>query len=252
LLPVLPNCSSSLAKPRKKEKVGNEPGLKTQHANGSVLHNLAGKNRKKMKGIIGKKIGMTSIFDPGGKQTACTIIEAGPCVVTQVKTLETDGYNALQVAFGDKKEKHTLQAEKNHFAKASTSAKKCVKEFRNYFQEKNIGDVITVDIFAEGEKVDIVGTTKGKGFQGVVKRHGFAGVGEASHGQHDRQRAPGSIGNSSFAARVMKGMRMAGRMGQDRVKVKGLKVVKIFPDKNYILVSGSVPGHIGSTVLIQK
>ena len=205
-----------------------------------------------MKGIIGKKIGMTSVFDPNGKQTACTIIEAGPCVVTQVKTQDLDGYNALQVAFGDKKEKHTLSAEKNHFAKANTSAKKCVKEFRNYFEEKNIGDTITVDIFAEGEKVDVVGTTKGKGFQGVVKRHGFSGVGEASHGQHDRQRAPGSIGNSSFAARVMKGMRMAGRMGQDRVKVKGLKVVKIFPDKNYILISGSVPGHNGSIVLIQK
>ena len=195
---------------------------------------------------------MTSIFDPGGKQTACTIIEAGPCVVTQVKTQESDGYNALQVAFGDKNEKHTNSSEKNHFAKANTAAKKCVKEFRNYFQEKNIGDMISVDIFAEGEKVDIVGVTKGKGFQGVVKRHGFAGVGEASHGQHDRQRAPGSIGNSSFASRVMKGMRMAGRTGQDRVKVKGLKVVKIFPDKNYILVSGSVPGHNGSIVLIQK
>ncbi len=205
-----------------------------------------------MKGIIGKKIGMTSVFDASGKQTACTIIEAGPCVVTQVKTEATDGYNALQVAYGDKKEKHTNASEKNHFAKANTAAKKCVKEFRNYFEEKNIGDTITAEIFAEGEKVDVVGTTKGKGFQGVVKRHGFAGVGEASHGQHDRQRAPGSIGNSSFAARVMKGMRMAGRMGNDRVKVKGLKIVKVFPDKNYILVSGSVPGHNGSIVLIQK
>ena len=205
-----------------------------------------------MKGIIGKKIGMTSVFDASGKQTACTIIEAGPCVVTQVKTEATDGYNALQIAFGDKKEKHTNASEKNHFAKANTAAKKCVKEFRNYFEEKNIGDAITAEIFAEGEKVDVVGTTKGKGFQGVVKRHGFAGVGEASHGQHDRQRAPGSIGNSSFAARVMKGMRMAGRMGNDRVKVKGLKIVKVFPDKNYILVSGSVPGHNGSIVLIQK
>ncbi len=205
-----------------------------------------------MKGIIGKKIGMTSIFDASGKQTACTIIEAGPCVVTQVKTLETDGYSALQVAFGDKKEKHTTGSEKNHFAKANTSAKKCVKEFRNYSEEKNIGDTITVDIFAEGEQVEVVGTTKGKGFQGVVKRHGFSGVGEASHGQHDRQRAPGSIGGSSYPARVFKGMRMAGRMGTDRVKMKGLKVIKIFPDKNYILVSGSVPGHNGSIVLIQK
>jgi len=195
---------------------------------------------------------MTSIFDPSGKQTACTIIEAGPCVVTQVKTPDTDGYSALQVAFGDKKEKHTNAAAKNHFAKANTAAKKFVKEFRNYFQEKNIGDTITVDIFAEGEKVDVVGTTKGKGFQGVVKRHGFSGVGEASHGQHDRQRAPGSIGGSSYPSRVFKGMRMAGRMGTDRVKVKGLKIVKVFPDKNYILVSGSVPGHNGSIVLIQK
>jgi large subunit ribosomal protein L3 len=205
-----------------------------------------------MKGIIGKKIGMTSIFDPNGKQTACTIIEAGPCVVTQVKTQDTDGYSALQVAFGDKKEKHTLSAEKAHFAKANTSAKSFVKEFRNSSLEKNIGDTITVDIFAEGDKVEVVGTTKGKGFQGVVKRHGFHGVGEASHGQHDRQRAPGSIGGSSYPSRVFKGMRMAGRMGQDKVKVKGLKVVKIFPEKNYILLSGSVPGHNGSIVLIQK
>jgi large subunit ribosomal protein L3 len=205
-----------------------------------------------MKGIIGKKIGMTSIFDPNGRQTACTIIEAGPCVVTQVKTQETDGYSALQVAFGDKKEKRTLGAEKAHFAKANTSAKSFVKEFRNSSLEKNIGDTITVDIFAEGDKVEIVGTTKGKGFQGVVKRHGFHGVGEASHGQHDRQRAPGSIGGSSYPSRVFKGMRMAGRMGTDRVKVKGLKVLKVFPDKNYILVSGSVPGHNGSIVLIQK
>ena len=195
---------------------------------------------------------MTSIFDPSGKQTACTIIEAGPCVVTQVKTQETDGYNALQVAFGDKKEKRTLQAEKNHFAKANTSAKKTVKEFRNFSIEKNIGETITVDIFAEGEKVDVVGTTKGKGFQGVVKRHGFPGVGEQSHGQHDRQRAPGSIGGSSYPSRVFKGMRMAGHMGTDRVKVKGLKIIKVFPDKNYILVGGSVPGHNGSIVLIQK
>jgi large subunit ribosomal protein L3 len=205
-----------------------------------------------MKGIIGKKIGMTSIFDLNGKQTACTIIEAGPCVVTQVKTQETDGYSALQVAFGDKKEKHTNAAAKNHFAKANTPAKSFVKEFRDSSLEKNIGDTITVDIFAEGDKVEIVGTTKGKGFQGVVKRHGFHGVGEASHGQHDRQRAPGSIGGSSYPSRVFKGMRMAGRMGTDRVKVKGLKILKVFPDKNYILVSGSVPGHNGSIVLIQK
>ena len=195
---------------------------------------------------------MTSIFDPSGKQTACTIIEAGPCVVTQVKTIETDGYNALQVSFGDKKESRVTKSEKNHFAKASTPAKSFSKEFRDSSLEKNIGDTITVDIFAEGDKVEVIGTTKGKGFQGVVKRHGFHGVGQQSHGQHDRQRAPGSLGNSSDAARVMKGMKMAGRMGSDRVKMKCLKVVKIFAEKNYILISGSVPGHNGSIVLIQK
>jgi len=205
-----------------------------------------------MKSIIGKKIGMTSIFDATGKQTAVTIIEAGPCVVTQKKTVETDGYNALQIAFGDKKEKHSTKAETGHFAKSSTSPKKVVKEIRDSELDKNVGESITVDIFSEGEKVEVVGTSKGKGFQGVVKRHGFSGVGEATHGQHDRQRAPGSIGNSSDASRVFKGMRMAGRMGQDRVKMKGLKVVKIFPEKNYILISGSVPGHNGSIVLIQK
>ena len=205
-----------------------------------------------MKGIIGKKIGMTSVFTPDGKQTPCTIIEAGPCTVTQVKTQTTDGYNATQIAFGDRKEKHSNSALNKHFAKANSGAKKFVKEFRDYSPEKNLGDSITVDIFSEGEKVDVVGTSKGKGFQGVVKRHGFGGVGEQSHGQHDRQRAPGSIGNSSDASRVFKGMRMAGRMGTDRIKIKGLKVIKIFPDKNYILVNGSVPGHNGSIVLVQK
>ena len=205
-----------------------------------------------MQGIIGKKIGMTSIFGTDGKQTAVTIIEAGPCVVTQVKTQDTDGYNAVQISYGDKKEKNSTKAEINHFAKANTSVKRIVKEFRNYTLEKSLGDAITIDMFAEGDDVEVVGTTKGKGFQGVVKRHGFSGVGEASHGQHDRQRAPGSIGGSSYPARVFKGMRMAGRMGQDRVKVKGLKVVKIFAEKNYLLISGSVPGHNGSIVLIQK
>ena len=195
---------------------------------------------------------MTSVFDPSGKQTACTIIEAGPCVVTQVRTKENDGYEALQLSFGDKNDKHSTLAEKNHFAKANTSPKKFSKEFRNTSLEKNIGETVTVDIFAEGDKVEVIGTTKGKGFQGVVKRHGFHGVGQQSHGQHDRQRAPGSLGNSSDASRVMKGMKMGGRMGSDRVKMKGLKVVKIFAEKNYILVSGSVPGHNGSIVLIQK
>ncbi|MCB0714718.1 MAG: 50S ribosomal protein L3 [Chitinophagaceae bacterium] len=205
-----------------------------------------------MKGIIGKKIGMTNVFDSSGKQTACTIIEAGPCVVTQVKTTNADGYDAISLSFGDKKEKHATKAAVNHFAKAQTAPKKFTKEFRNYAIEKNIGDTVTVDIFAEGDKVEVVGTTKGKGFQGVVKRHGFHGVGEATHGQHDRQRAPGSLGNSSDASRVMKGMKMAGRMGNDRVKMKGLRVLKVFTDKNYILISGSVPGHKGSIVLIQQ
>jgi large subunit ribosomal protein L3 len=205
-----------------------------------------------MKGLIGKKIGMTSVFTPDGKQVACTIIEAGPCVVTQVKTTESDGYNAHQISFGEKKERHVLASEKNHFAKSNTTAKQFIREFRNFSLEKNLGDALTVDIFAEGEIVEVVGTSKGKGFQGVVKRHHFHGVGGQSHGQHDRSRAPGSLGNSSDAARVMKGMKMAGRMGGDRVKLKGLKVVKIFAEKNYLLIAGSVPGHNGSIVYVQK
>ncbi len=204
-----------------------------------------------MKGLIGKKIGMTSVF-VDGKQVGCTAIEAGPCVVTQVKTAETDGYDALQIAFGDKKEKNTPNGEAGHFAKAGTAPKSVIKELRNPSISADLGDVISVDIFAEGEKVSVVGTSKGKGFQGVVKRHGFAGVGEATHGQHNRQRSPGSIGGASYPARVFKGMRMAGRMGGERVKVKSLKVLKVYPDKNLILVSGSVPGHNGAIVLIQK
>lgn len=217
-----------------------------------IVLSTSGRKLLTMKGIIGKKIGMTSIFGTDGKQTACTIIEAGPCIVTQVKTEDTDGYTSVQIAYGDKKEKNSTKAQINHFAKANTTAKRVVKEFRNYSLDKALGDTITVDIFAEGENVEVVGTTKGKGFQGVVKRHGFHGVGEASHGQHDRQRAPGSVGGSSYPSRVFKGMRMAGRMGTDRVKVKGLKIIKIFPEKNYLLISGSVPGHNGSIVLIQK
>lgn len=205
-----------------------------------------------MKGIIGKKIGMTSVFEPNGRQTACTIIEAGPCVVTQVKTVDTDGYNALQIAYGEAKEKNTPKALQHHFAKANTTPKSVVKEIRNCSIEKQVGESLTCEIFAEGEKVSVIGTSKGKGFQGVVKRHGFAGVGEASHGQHDRQRAPGSIGGSSYPSRVFKGMRMAGRTGGDRVKVKALRVVKVFPEQNYILIAGSVPGHNGSIVLIQN
>jgi large subunit ribosomal protein L3 len=205
-----------------------------------------------MRGIIGKKIGMTSVFEPNGKQTACTIIEAGPCVVTQKKTVETDGYNSLQIAYGERKEKNTPKALIQHFAKANTTPKAVVKELRDTSIVKEVGESITCDIFTEGEKVSVTGTSKGKGFQGVVKRHGFHGVGEASHGQHDRQRAPGSIGGSSYPARVFKGMRMAGRMGGDQVKVKELRIVKVYPEQNYILISGSVPGHNGSIVLIQK
>lgn len=195
---------------------------------------------------------MTSVFEPNGKQTACTIIEAGPCVVTQKKTVDTDGYDALQIAFGEAKEKNTPKALVAHFSKADTTPKSIVKEIRNCSIDKQVGEELTCEIFAEGEKVSVIGTSKGKGFQGVVKRHGFGGVGEASHGQHDRQRAPGSIGGSSYPSRVFKGMRMAGRMGGDRVKVKALRVIKVFPDQNYILVSGSVPGHNGSIVLIQN
>lgn len=195
---------------------------------------------------------MTSIFEPNGKQTACTIIEAGPCVVTQKKTVETDGYDSLQIAFGEAKEKNTPKAMISHFAKASTTPKSVVKEIRNCSIDKNVGESITCDIFTEGEKVSVIGTSKGKGFQGVVRRHGFGGVGEATHGQHDRQRAPGSVGGSSYPSRVFKGMRMAGQMGNERVKVKALRVVKVFADKNYILISGSVPGHNGSIVLIQN
>ncbi len=195
---------------------------------------------------------MTSIFEPNGKQTACTIIEAGPCVVTQKKTVDTDGYDSLQIAFGEAKAKNTPNAQINHFAKANTTPKSVVKEIRNCSIDKNVGESITCEIFTEGEKVSVVGTTKGKGFQGVVRRHGFSGVGEATHGQHDRSRAPGSIGGSSYPSRVFKGMRMAGRMGNDRVKIKALRVVKVFPEQNYILISGSVPGHNGSIVLIQN
>jgi large subunit ribosomal protein L3 len=205
-----------------------------------------------MKGIIGKKIGMTSIYDATGKQLACTIIEAGPCTVTQVKTPETDGYTAIQIAFGDKKEKNTPKAMLSHFAKAGVTSKAVVKELRNPDMQLTLGDTIDSTIFAEGDIVSVVGTSKGKGFQGVVKRHGFSGVGEASHGQHDRSRAPGSIGASSYPSRVFKGMRMGGHMGTEKVKMKALKVLKVFPEKNYVLVSGSVPGHNGSIVLIQK
>jgi large subunit ribosomal protein L3 len=204
-----------------------------------------------MNGIIGKKIGMTSMYNAAGKLVACTIVEAGPCVVTQVKTEGTDGYDAVQLAYGDKKEKNTTKSLKGHFAKSGTAPKSKVAEFRGAYNV-SVGDEVNLEILKEGDDISVIGTSKGKGFQGVVKRHGFAGVGESSHGQHDRQRAPGSVGGSSYPSKVFKGMRMAGRMGGDRVKVKGLRIVKIFSEKNYILVSGSVPGHNGSIVLIQN
>ena len=205
-----------------------------------------------MKGIIGKKIGMTSVFGPDGKQTPCTVIEAGPCVVTQVKSSEHDGYTAIQLAFGEKVERRANQSEKGHFAKAAASPKSHLKEFRNYSIAKNLGETITCEIFAEGEKVDVVGISKGKGFQGVVKRHGFSGVGEATHGQHDRSRAPGSLGGSSYPARVFKGLRMAGRTGGNKVTTENLKVVKVDAGKNLLLLRGTIPGAKGSHVIIWK
>ena len=207
-----------------------------------------------MSGLIGKKIGMTSFFDASGKYIPCTVIEAGPCVVTQVKTKDHDGYEALQLSFDEKKEKHTSMAMKGHFEKAKTTPKRKALEFKHFEATKNIGDVVTVELFAEGDFVDVSGTSKGKGFQGVVKRHGFSGVGHAnkSHGQHDRERAPGSLGASSEPARVFKGMRMAGRMGGTKIKMQNLKVVKVIADKNLLIVKGSIVGATGSYVTIEK
>ncbi len=204
-----------------------------------------------MSGIIGKKLGMTSIYDNEGKYVACTIIQAGPCVVTQVKTEEKDGYSALQLAFDERKEKNTPKPLLKHFEKAGTTPKRKLAEFK-FEEPKNLGDIIDVTIFSEGDFVDIVGITKGKGFQGVVKRHGFSGVGERSHGQHDRERAPGSVGASSDPSRVLKGLRMAGRMGNVRRKIQNLKVLKVIPEKNILVIKGSVPGHKNSYVLIEK
>ena len=205
-----------------------------------------------MSGLIGRKIGMTSIFDENGKNIPCTVIEAGPCVVTQVRTNAIDGYEALQLGFDDKTEKHTVKAEEGHFKKAGTAAKKKVVEFQGFDAEFKLGDSIDVNLFAEGEFVDVMGHSKGKGFQGVVKRHGFGGVGQATHGQHNRLRAPGSIGASSYPSRVFKGMRMAGRMGGDNVTVQNLKVLKIVADKNLLVIKGCVPGCKNSYVIIQK
>jgi large subunit ribosomal protein L3 len=205
-----------------------------------------------MSGLIGRKIGMTSIFDENGKNIPCTVIEAGPCVVTQVRTNEVDGYSALQLGFDDKAEKHATKADLGHFKKAGTSAKKKVVEFQGFEENYKLGDNITVEVFSEGEFVDVQGVSKGKGFQGVVKRHGFGGVGQATHGQHNRLRAPGSVGASSYPSRVFKGMRMAGRMGGDNVKVQNLRVLKVVAEKNLLVVKGAIPGCKNSFVIIQK
>ena len=205
-----------------------------------------------MSGLIGKKIGMTSIFDKDGKNMPCTVIEAGPCVVTQVRTKETDGYEAVQLGFDDKTVKSAIKAEIGHTKKAGTSAKKKVAEFNGFDKEYKLGDLITVEHFQEGEFVDVSGTSKGKGFQGVVKRHGFAGVGQATHGQHNRLRAPGSIGAASYPARVFKGMKMAGRMGTDTVKVQNLRVLKVVMEQNLLIVKGCVPGHKNAYLKIEK
>lgn len=205
-----------------------------------------------MSGLIGKKIGMTSIFDENGKNIPCTVIEAGPCVVTQVRTKEVDGYQAFQLGFDDKAEKQATKAELGHFKKAGTTAKRKVVEFKEFETEFKLGDLVTVDLFNEGEFVDVVGVSKGKGFQGVVKRHGFGGVGQSTHGQHNRLRAPGSVGASSYPSRVFKGMRMAGRTGGDNVTVQNLRVLKVVKDKNLLVIKGCIPGHKNSYVIIQK
>lgn len=196
---------------------------------------------------------MTSLVSANGHSVACTVIQAGPCVVTQVKTTETDGYEAIQLGFGEKKEKNTTKPLMGHFKKANTTPKRKMVEFREFAKELNLGDIVTVtDVLAEGDKINVVGTSKGKGFQGVVKRHGFAGVGESTHGQHNRARHPGSIGACSFPSRVFKGLRMAGRMGGDRVKIQNLRVLKVMPEVNLLVINGSIPGAKNSFVLIEK
>ena len=205
-----------------------------------------------MPGLLGNKIGMTSVFSADGKNVPCTVIEVGPCVVTQVKTLENDGYQALQLGFEDKKEKHTTKPEMGHFAKAGVTPKRHLAEFKGFEGEYKLGDVISVDIFEGAEFVDVIGTSKGKGYQGVVKRHGFGGVGQTTHGQHNRTRKPGSIGACSYPAKVFKGMRMAGQMGNEQVTVQNLQILKVMPEHNLLLIKGSVPGCKGSIVLIEK
>ena len=204
-----------------------------------------------MSGLIGKKIGMTSVFSAEGKNVPCTVIEAGPCVVTQIRTVEKDGYSAVQIAYDEKKEKHTSKSLLGHFAKANTTPKRKLVEFKSFDRELNLGDTVTVDQFVEGDWLDITGISKGKGFQGVVKRHGFGGVGDQTHGQHNRLRAPGSLGASSYPSRVFKGKRLAGRTGGDKVKVLNLKILKIIPENNLLLVKGSIPGAKGSYLIIE-
>jgi len=205
-----------------------------------------------MSGLIGKKVGMTSMYSEEGKNLPCTILEVGPCVVTQVKTTEKDGYDAIQLGYDEKKDKHVGNAMAGHFKNAKTTPKRRLVEIKSFEEEYKAGDTINVEIFEEGEYVDVVGTSKGKGFQGVVKRHGFHGVGQATHGQHNRLRAPGSIGAASYPARVFKGMKMAGQMGNERVKAINLKVLKVLTEKNVLIVKGSVPGPRGSYVIVEK
>jgi large subunit ribosomal protein L3 len=205
-----------------------------------------------MSGLIGKKIGMTSLFNENGRIVPCTVIQAGPCVVTQIKTEEKDGYEAIQLGFEEKKEKHATKAEIGHFTKAGVKPMAKVAEFKGFEAQVTLGQSLSVELFAEGDFVDVVGTSKGRGFQGVVKRHGFAGVGGRTHGQHNRQRHPGSLGASSFPSRVFKGMRMAGQMGNARVKAQNLRVLKVIPEQNLLIVSGNIPGHKGSYVMIEK
>ena len=205
-----------------------------------------------MPGLLGKKIGMTSVFSADGKNIPCTVIEAGPCVVTQIKTVDKDGYEAVQVGFQDKKEKHTNKPEAGHFAKAGVTPKRHLAEFKSFETLPELGSTLTVELFQEGGFVDVVGTSKGKGFQGVVKRHGFGGVGQSTHGQHNRLRAPGSIGACSYPAKVFKGLRMAGQMGNERVTVQNLQVIKVLPEHNLLMIKGSIPGAKGSIVLVEK
>ncbi len=205
-----------------------------------------------MPGLIGKKIGMTSMYTEEGKNLPCTIIQAGPCVVTQVKTEANDGYNAVQIGFGERKEKNTPAPLKGHFKKAKTTPKQRLVEFDSYEDTLKLGDSVGVDIFTEGEFIDVIGKSKGKGFQGVVKRHGFGGVGQATHGQHNRLRAPGSIGGASYPARVFKGMRMAGQMGDKRVTLENIQVIKVLAEQSLLVVKGSVPGPKGSFLILEK